>query len=155
MTVFKTGPSDWQFSCQLASSVLLQVTHHYQYPDNTTVVCSYFESRGGKFPETVFFGLQYLLKRFLCGPVVTKEKIQEAKELYNAHFGQDVFNEEGWLYILEVTCLQTKDTNCGLGLSLFETKKLLRVKALIPLLMLMFVKCLFVLFSAASSLKPS
>ncbi|KAK7102512.1 nicotinamide phosphoribosyltransferase-like [Littorina saxatilis] len=78
-----------------------KVTHHFQYPDNTSTVCSYFESRGGKFPSTVFFGLQYLLKRFLCGPVVTKEKIKEAKELYEAHFSQDVFNEEGWNYILE------------------------------------------------------
>nr|KAG5687412.1 hypothetical protein BaRGS_004914 [Batillaria attramentaria] len=51
--------------------------------------------------KAVFFGLQYILKRFLAGPVVTKEKIQEAKELYNAHFGQDVFNEDGWNYILE------------------------------------------------------
>lgn len=78
-----------------------KVTHHYQYPPNTTTVCSYFESRGGKFPKTVFFGLQYILKRFLSGPVVTKEKIQEAKELYKAHFNADYFNEEGWMYILE------------------------------------------------------
>ncbi|XP_021368938.1 nicotinamide phosphoribosyltransferase-like [Mizuhopecten yessoensis] len=78
-----------------------KVTHHYQYPPNTTVVCSYFESRGGKFPSTVFFGLQYIIKRFLEGPVVTKEKIEEARDLYNAHFGHEYFNEEGWNYILE------------------------------------------------------
>lgn len=93
---------------------MLQVTHHYQYPNTTTVVCSYFESRGGKFPETVFFGLQYILKRFLCGPVVTKEKIEEAKELYKAHFGQDVFNEEGWNYILEVIHWYDKLAACAL-----------------------------------------
>lgn len=84
---------------------LFQVTHHYQYPPNTSVVCSYFESRGGKFPSTVFFGLQYILKRWLVGPVVTAEKIQEAKEVYNDHFGQDFFNEEGWNYILHVNRL--------------------------------------------------
>ncbi|CAH1785042.1 unnamed protein product [Owenia fusiformis] len=78
-----------------------KVTHHKQYPPNTTNVSSYFESRGGKFPEVCFFGLQYIIKRWLCGPVVTKEKIAEAKEVYNLHFGQDVFNEEGWNYILE------------------------------------------------------
>lgn len=50
----------------------------------------------------MFFGLQYILKRFLTGPVVTKEKIQEAKELYKGHFGHDYFNEEGWNYILKV-----------------------------------------------------
>eukprot|EP00959_Pyramimonas_sp_CCMP1952_P165930 3468239-Pyramimonas_sp.AAC.1 len=26
-----------------------------------------FESRGGKFEETTFFGLQYFIKRYLCG----------------------------------------------------------------------------------------
>ncbi|XP_033744427.1 nicotinamide phosphoribosyltransferase-like [Pecten maximus] len=78
-----------------------KVTHHKQYPANTTVVCSYFESRGGKFQEIVFFGLQYIIKRFLEGTVVTREKIEEAKALYNEHFGHDYFNEEGWNYILE------------------------------------------------------
>ena len=79
-----------------------QVTHYKQYPDNTTVVYSYFESRGGKFAETVFFGLQYIIKKYLVGKVVTREKIQEAKELYDLHFGQKLFHEEGWNYILEV-----------------------------------------------------
>ena len=83
-------------------SFVFQVSHHYQYPPGTTTVYSYFESRGGKFPATCFFGLQYILKRWLVGPVVTKDKIQEAKELLELHFGQDIFNEEGWNYILEV-----------------------------------------------------
>ena len=33
--------------------------------------------------------------------MVTREKIAEAKEYYNSHFRDDVFNEAGWLYILE------------------------------------------------------
>ncbi|XP_064632487.1 nicotinamide phosphoribosyltransferase-like isoform X2 [Lineus longissimus] len=78
-----------------------KVTHHKQYPPNTSYVYSYFESRGGKFSQTVFFGLQYILKRWFVGKVVTKENIQEAKELYKGHFGQDFFNEDGWNYILE------------------------------------------------------
>lgn len=40
-----------------------QVTHFMQYPPGTTKVFSYFESRGGKFPQTVFYGLQYMIKR--------------------------------------------------------------------------------------------
>lgn len=95
---------------------LAQVTHHLQYPPNTTTVCSYFESRGGKFPETVFFGLQYILKRWLVGPVVTKEKIEEAKEIYKAHFGQDLFNEKGWNYILEVRCSYISAYKCVIHL---------------------------------------
>uniref|UniRef100_A0A670J6X4 Nicotinamide phosphoribosyltransferase n=1 Tax=Podarcis muralis TaxID=64176 RepID=A0A670J6X4_PODMU len=39
--------------------------------------------------------------RLLQGKVVTKEKIQEAKEVYREHFQDDVFNETGWNYILE------------------------------------------------------
>ena len=78
------------------------MTHHRQYPPETTLVYSYFESRGGKYENTVFFGLQYIIKRWLQGQVVTKEKIAVAKEVYKSHFGQDLFNEEGWNYILEV-----------------------------------------------------
>lgn len=36
------------------------------------------------------------------GKVVTPEKIQEAKDVYKEHFQDDVFNEKGWNYILEV-----------------------------------------------------
>lgn len=61
-----------------------QVSHHWQYPPNTTVVYSYFESRGHQkrgFPDVCFFGLQYLIKRYLQGKVITQEKIDEAKEV--------------------------------------------------------------------------
>lgn len=37
------------------------------------------------------------------GKVVTPEKIQEAKDVYREHFQDDVFNEKGWNYILEVS----------------------------------------------------
>ena len=50
------------------NNILLQtdsykVTHWRQYPPGTQSVYSYFESRGGKFHDVVFFGLQYYLKR--------------------------------------------------------------------------------------------
>ncbi|XP_003385030.1 PREDICTED: nicotinamide phosphoribosyltransferase-like [Amphimedon queenslandica] len=77
-----------------------KVTHYCQYPPGTSKVYSYFECRGGVFPETVFFGLQYILKKYLVGKVVTEEKIQEAKEVYDGHLGSGLFNEEGWRYIL-------------------------------------------------------
>ena len=60
----------------------------------------YFESRGGKFDEVVFFGLQYFIKRYLCGVVVTQEKIDYAKEMLDSHMGPGHFNEEGWKHIL-------------------------------------------------------
>ena len=79
-----------------------KIAHHLQYPPNTTQVLSYFESRGGKFPKTVFFGLQYILKKWLVGQVVTREMIDEASAFFEKHFGtKDVFNKSGWECILE------------------------------------------------------
>jgi len=81
-----------------------KTSHWRQYPPNTTEVYSYFESRGGKFKEITFFGLQYMIKRYLVGQVVTKAKIDIAEKFVNAHMGlgeMKHFNREGWEYILE------------------------------------------------------
>lgn len=77
-----------------------KVSHYKQYPPGSEVVYSYFESRGGQFPEVLFFGLQYYLKRYLEGQVVTRAKIDEADELLTAHFGKKVLNRTGWEHIL-------------------------------------------------------
>ncbi len=77
-------------------------THWKQYPPGTQTVYSYFESRGGQFPQTVFFGLQYLLKKYLTGKVLTESHIQEAQSFAQEHFArEDVFNLSGWTYILQ------------------------------------------------------
>ncbi|KAA8593693.1 hypothetical protein FQN60_009809 [Etheostoma spectabile] len=81
-----------------------KITHYKQYPPNVSKIYSYFECRRKKasqFSEVVFFGLQYLLKKYLIGQVVTEEKIQEAKLFYQMHFRQAVFDEESWRKILE------------------------------------------------------
>lgn len=75
-------------------------THHLQYPKDTEFVYSYFESRGGKFDETVFYGLQIFLKKYLEGKVVEEWMIDEAEEFCNKLFGQRFFNREGWEHIL-------------------------------------------------------
>lgn len=75
-------------------------SHAVQYPERAKYVMSYFESRGGKFDNTVFFGLQYFIEKYLKGQVVTKEKIDEAEQVVNAHIGPGIFNREGWEYIL-------------------------------------------------------
>lgn len=49
---------------------VFQVTHHRQYPPDVSKIYSYFECRrkkGSQFQEVVFFGLQYLLKKYLTG----------------------------------------------------------------------------------------
>jgi len=81
-----------------------KLSHYKQYPPGTSKVYSYFESRvGSEYPDTVFFGLQYFLKKYLEGVVVTEEFIQEAKEFSDAHMGGvgGAFNEAGWRHILE------------------------------------------------------
>jgi nicotinamide phosphoribosyltransferase len=78
-----------------------KLTHWKQYPDNTQNVYSYFESRvGAKFKETVFFGLQYFMKEYLEGNVITLDNIKEAKAFTDQHLGPGLFNEEGWIYVL-------------------------------------------------------
>src|SRR5678815_2609289 len=64
-----------------------KVTHWRQYPPGTTGVFSYLESRGGRWPTSVFFGLQYLLREYVVGPVVTRAGIEEADEFFSQHFG--------------------------------------------------------------------
>lgn len=78
-----------------------KISHWKQYPPGTEKVYSYFESRGGKFKKTLFFGLQYLLKEYLIGKRVTLEDIEDAASFYRDHFGRDLFNREGWTYIAQ------------------------------------------------------
>jgi nicotinamide phosphoribosyltransferase len=59
-----------------------KATHWKQYPKGTTKVYSYLESRGGKFDNTMFYGLQYFIKTYLTGKVVTEEKIAKAKKFW-------------------------------------------------------------------------
>lgn len=82
--------------CLLTDSY--KATHARQYPPGTSQVYSYFESRGGEFPETVFFGLQYYLKEYLKRRVTTTD-VQEAAQVWKEHFGADLFNYGGWMHI--------------------------------------------------------
>ncbi len=79
-----------------------KASHYRQYPPGTTHVFSYLESRGGEFDKTVFFGLQYVLMEYLAGVRLTHDDIDAAKIKFYAHFGQDLFNEEGWRRIVNV-----------------------------------------------------
>ena len=70
-----------------------------QYPAGTTGVYSYIESRGGRYDETVFFGLQAFIKEYLLEPI-TQADIDIADEILTAH--GEPFNRVGWEYILRV-----------------------------------------------------
>src|ERR1035437_6758830 len=79
-----------------------KLNHFAQYPKGTEYIYSYFESRNGaKFNKTLFFGLQYYLKQYLSGKVVTREGIESAAKLVKFHLGSEkLFNRDMWEYIL-------------------------------------------------------
>lgn len=74
-------------------------SHHKFYPPKTRSLFSYFESRGGKFDKTIFYGLQGLLKKYLVGKVITQEAIDYAAKRVKAHGIE--FNKAGWQHILD------------------------------------------------------
>jgi nicotinamide phosphoribosyltransferase len=79
-----------------------KVTHWKAYPEGTEYVYSYLESRGGIYQETVFFGLQYYLKKYLTVRI-THEMIDHAEKRFEKHFGdKSVFNRAGWEHIVDV-----------------------------------------------------
>ena len=77
-------------------------SHHKLYLPGTTKVYSYLESRGGQFSGTIFYGLQYILKKFLCGRVITQEKLAEAESVMHHVYGRnDVFDSAKFQYIID------------------------------------------------------
>ena len=70
----------------------------YQYPPNSSSMFSYLEARGGVYPETVFFGLQYTLQEYFSTPI-TKAELEEAAAFAKAH--GEPFDYEGWQYIID------------------------------------------------------
>lgn len=75
--------------------------HSELYHPGIDKIYSYLEARGGLYPSSIFFGLQYYLKKYLEGPQVTRSKIDEAEDFWGAHFGRkDYFDRKKWEYIL-------------------------------------------------------
>lgn len=80
-----------------------KLSHWKLYPPGIEKAYAYFEARkpNGNSQETVFFGLQYILRQYLEGRVIHPEDIEEAEAFCFAHFGRgDVFNRAGWEHIL-------------------------------------------------------
>lgn len=77
-------------------------SHHKLYYPGTTKVYSYLESRGGKFDNTVFYGLQYFIKEYLEGKAFTQEDLDQAEPFLQQVFGRDdVFDKSKFQYILD------------------------------------------------------
>ncbi len=77
-----------------------KASHWLQYPLNTTRAFFYLESRGSErdYTETVFFGLQYLLKNYFLAPF-TQKMVEEAREVITKH-GLP-FNYDGWTNLIK------------------------------------------------------
>ncbi|HLM59573.1 MAG TPA: nicotinate phosphoribosyltransferase [Pyrinomonadaceae bacterium] len=77
-----------------------KASHWLQYPPNTSRAFFYLESRGSDrdWTETVFFGLQYLLKNYFLAPF-SQEMVEEAREVITAH-GLP-FNYDGWTNLIK------------------------------------------------------
>ena len=52
------------------------------------------------FSQTVFFGLQYYLLKYLQGCVVNEDDVREAQQFVDGHIGPGMFNAEGWMHIV-------------------------------------------------------
>lgn len=76
-----------------------KISHYNMYPENTTKVYSYVESRGGELENTVFFGLQFLIQR-LNSFFPTMDDVEEAKTFFDAH--GEPFNYEGAKALVEL-----------------------------------------------------
>jgi nicotinamide phosphoribosyltransferase len=88
---------------KLAKNIILntdsyKVSMFKQYPQGTTGVYSYIESRGGRYDRTVMFGLQAFIKEYLL-EAITQSDIDIADEILTAH--GEPFNRAGWQYILD------------------------------------------------------
>ncbi len=88
---------------KLAKNIILntdsyKVSMLKQYPAGTTGIYSYIESRGGRYDQTLFFGLQAFIKEYLLEPI-TQADIDVADEILTAH--GEPFNREAWQYILD------------------------------------------------------
>ena len=77
-------------------------SHYKLYYPGTTKIYSYLESRGGKFDNTVFYGLQYFLKEYLEGMAFSQKDLDEADDMMKQVFGRDdVFDKANFQYILD------------------------------------------------------
>lgn len=72
-------------------------SHFLQYPPKTTGMFSYLESRGGKYRDTVFFGLQYIINKYLAKRV-TEADVHEAAKFFAAH--GEPFPLDGWMRVV-------------------------------------------------------
>lgn len=73
-----------------------KASHFLQYPEGMTGMFSYVESRGGRYDQTLFFGLRYIVEKYLNHKVTVAE-VNEARDFFLTH--GEPFPYEGWMKI--------------------------------------------------------
>ena len=73
-----------------------KASHFLGFPLDTQKMFSYFESRGGDYAASVFFGLQYYLKEYLSDRTRWTD-VDSAGSFFNLH--GEPFNHTGWSHI--------------------------------------------------------
>lgn len=98
MNAIHRKPDPWRFPewSLLLDADSYKVSMWKQYPAGTEYVSSYIESRGGRFPNTVLFGLQPFLRR-LERPI-SRDEVEFANAFWTAH--GEPFHYDGWMYIV-------------------------------------------------------
>ncbi|QAY02160.1 nicotinamide phosphoribosyltransferase [Vibrio phage VspSw_1] len=76
-----------------------KVSHWLQFPQGMNRSHYYIESRGGVYDEVMVAGVKYLTSILKRG--VTKKQVLKAQRYWNLHFGQDLFNIDGWMRIVD------------------------------------------------------
>lgn len=118
---------------------------HFGFEEpGTTFMKSYIEAReGGEYNESIFFGLQHFIKKYLEDVRITKSMVDQAEKIIEAH--QLPFNREGWEYVVDklggrlpiriravsegtlvpvgnaLVTVENTDPNCAWLVSYFET----------------------------------
>lgn len=77
----------------------------HQYPKNTRRVTSHMVARGSTIADYVlWYGINYYLKAYLEGVILTRKDVDIAENFWDAHFGSKIFDRSLWDYIVD---------NCG------------------------------------------
>jgi len=88
---------------QKVNRVMLADSYKYtqppMYPEGTSFMFDYMESRGGMYPATIIVGLQGMLKTYFSTPI-TAEEVKEAYEFAQEHGIS--FDYEGWMYVVNM-----------------------------------------------------
>lgn len=104
-TLLKNKEIPMDFRNDLFNSIILNTdgykfSHYKQYPISASYMNSYIESRGGRWNQIIFYGLQMFIKEYLLKPI-TKEQIEYAKYWVETYMPDIKFNEFMWNHILQ------------------------------------------------------